>query len=65
MSSSSFVLKRGDEVEITTKDINGMGLVLDEPIEKIQKENFVFREMGAINISDLALKVSAYRMKMG
>ena len=28
-SSSSFVQKRGDEVEITTKDIDGIGLVLD------------------------------------
>ena len=47
---SSFVLKGDNEIEISTKDINGMVLVLDELVEEIEKGIFLTRELGAINI---------------
>ena len=36
-SSSSFVLKGGDEVEISSKDVKVVNLLLHEPLEKIEE----------------------------
>ena len=64
-SSSSFVLKGGDEIEIAAKNVNMMGLVQNKPLEEIQKGGFFIRELGSINIAYYAMYIGANGVKYG
>ena len=60
---SSLILKGRNEIEITTKNINVRGLLLNKPLDKVNKDQFLVRKLGSVYIGYSAVNVGAYEMK--
>ena len=60
----SFVHERSDEIEVSSKNVDGIGMILSYLVEKIQEGFFFIWKLRPIDISDPTIKISAKRMKV-
>ena len=58
------VIERDDEIEVSSKNVDGIGRILSEPMEKIQEGDFMIMKLWVVDIGDPAINISAKRMKV-
>ena len=57
------VIERDDEIEVSSKNVDGIGRILSEPMEKIQEGDFMIMKLWVVDIGDPAINIGAKRVE--